>query len=58
MNTNMEKKQYCTPLVQTIQWTTEEILKVGGTGSPDLPPGPGVGLAPARHLGGSKSEVF
>ena len=56
MNTNMEKKQYCTPLVQTIQWTTEEILIVGGAGSPDLPPG--MGLAPARHLGGSKSEVF
>lgn len=52
----MEKKQYGTPLVQTIQWTTEEILKVGGTGSPNLPPPPGG--APARHLGGSKSEVF
>jgi hypothetical protein len=53
MNTNMEKKQYIVPVVEKVTFDYPLMVALSGSDVPGDVHG-----APARHLGGSKSEVF
>ena len=51
---NMAKKAYTYPMVTMVHLNTESLMSFSETHSNGAPANP----APARHMGGGKSEVF